>query len=124
MIEAECSRRGWSFTVNPANLSDVDIVLALRDPAFSGYAQRSWKSNVKLANAHGSGTPFVGQPECGYVETASGCEYWAQDRAGLAMSFDWLESQSAREHVADRFRQCAYTVEQAAGDLRTFLETL
>jgi hypothetical protein len=40
------------------------------------------------------------------------------------MAFDWLESQSAREQVSDRFVQAAYTVDAAAKDLMAFLETL
>jgi hypothetical protein len=124
IIERECERRGWRFVVNPKRLADLDIVLALRGGRWDGYVSRHWKSNVKLANAHGSGTPFVGQRECGYQETASGAEYWAEDRVSLSMSFDWLASQSARELVSDRFRQKAYTLEQAAAELSGFLHGL
>lgn len=120
-VERECASRGWRFVVNPRDLADLDIVLALRDRAFAGYCQTHWKSNVKLANAHGSGTPFVGQKESGYLETASGAEYWASDLNELRISFDWLEAQSTREEVSDRFRRAAYTVDHAAADLRAFL---
>lgn len=118
-IEAECHRRGWTFSVNPDHLASLDIVLAVRDSG--GYAGRHWKSAVKLANAHGSGTPFIGQQEAGYLEAATGAEYWTEDQAGLRVCFDWLEAQSTREQVADRFRQRAYTVEAAAADLQGFL---
>lgn len=121
-IESECQRRGWSFAVNPANLADLDIVLAFRDGM--GYVPFHWKSNVKLANAHGSGTPFVGQREMGYVETATGAEYWAEERKDLTMCFDWLETQDTREVVRDRFLQRAYPVERAAADLTEFLKGL
>lgn len=123
-IEEQCSARGWRLAVNPERLADLDIVLAFRDRAHSGYVQHHWKSNVKLANAHGSGTPFVGQRECGYMETASGAEYWADGRRELATCLDWLVSQSNREQVSDRFRQRAYSVDQAAEDLRSFLHGL
>jgi hypothetical protein len=116
-IEHECSRRGWRFVVNPERLADVDIVLALRSGPWDCYATRRWKSNVKLANAHGSGTPFVGQPDDGYRETASGAEYWTESAAGLGICFEWLASQGAREAVSDRFLQRAYPVERAAADL-------
>lgn len=116
---AECKARGWEFVVNPERLADVDIVVALRDGG--GYVCRNWKSAVKLANAHGSGTPFVGVPEQGYIEQASGAEYWAKDQHGLGVAFDWLKSQSAREQVQDRFLQRAYPVEKAASDLLGFL---
>lgn len=123
-IESECSRRGWKFVANPARLADLDIVVAFRSMDFSGYAQHHWKSNVKLANAHGSGTPFIGQRECGYLETASGCEYWADEPKQLGMCFDWLESQETRELISDRFRDAAYPIEKAAADLNRFLATL
>jgi hypothetical protein len=124
MLHAECTRRGWRFVVNPPALADVDVVVAFRGGAWDGYVPRHWKSAVKLANAHGSGTPFIGQRESGYAETATGAEYWADSQRELATAFDWLESQSAREQVSDRFVQAAYTVDAAAKDLRAFLETL
>lgn len=103
--------------MNPEHLADLDIVLAMRCGQWTSYAAKHWKSNVKLANAHGSGTSFIGQRDCGYTETASGAEYWADAPRDLATCFDWLESQSTREQVADRFTQCAYPVERAAADL-------
>lgn len=118
-IEAECERIGATFRVNPERLADVDVILALRDSA--GYAPRHWKSNVKLANAHGSGTPFIGCREAGYIETASGAEYWADTPSELRMALDWLKSQEAREAVSDRFMARAFPVEQAAERLKEFL---
>lgn len=123
-IVKECARRHWEFVLNPPRLADLDIVLALRGGQWDGYAARNWKSNVKLANAHGSGTPFVGQRECGYMETASGAEYWADEPKDLATCFDWLEDVSTRELVSDRFVAKAYTLEQAAADLTGFLRAL
>lgn len=123
-VSAECDRRGWSFVVNPASLADVDIVVAFRNGKWDGYVPRHWKSNVKLANAHGSGTPFIGQVESGYEETASGAEYWAADANSLRMAFDWLESQSTREQVSDRFLAAAYPLQRAAHELGEFLARL
>lgn len=123
-ILEECAKRGWTFEANPAHLADLDIVLAVRGGEWDNYATRNWKSNIKLANAHGSGTPFVGQMECGYVETASGAEYWAEEPSGLGMCFDWLTPQSTREQVSDRFFERAYPVESAARDLKVFVRGL
>lgn len=124
LLDKECERRGWTFVANPKRLADVDIVVALRAGEWNGYAQKHYKSNVKLANAHASGTPFIGQMECGYLETATGCEYWAENPKELSVSFDWLESQSTREQVSDRFVQAAYPVERAASELTKFLRTI
>lgn len=118
-LERECDKRGWRFTVTPEHLADVDIVVALRDP--TGYVPFSWKSNVKLANAHGSGTPFIGNPENGYIETQTGAEYWAEDPSQIGRCFDWLSDQGTRELVSTRFRDAAYPLEQAQKDLREFL---
>lgn len=119
ILTEECRKRGWEFVVNPACLTDLDIAVAFRDP--TGYASHHWKSHVKLANCHASGTPFVGSAESGYLENRSGAEYWAKDASGIRMSFDWLEDQSGREQISDRFRAMAYPVERAAADLKRFL---
>jgi hypothetical protein len=120
-IEYECRRRGWRFEVNPAQLADLDIVLAVRSAPWDCYVTQHWKSNVKLANAHGSGTPFIGQPEDGYRETQSGAEYWTKTAHGLGVCFEWLAPQDTRRQVSERFLRRAYTVQQAADDLMGFL---
>lgn len=121
-IEAQCARIGANFVVNPDRLCDCDIVLALRSA--KGYPARNWKSAVKLANAHASGTPWIGVRERGYLEIASGCEYWAETPKELAIAMDWLAEQSSREFVSDRFVQAAYSVDQAAERLIAFLERI
>lgn len=124
LLQRECRRRGWRFVTNPAQLADLDIVVAVRGDHWQSYAARHWKSNVKLANAHGSGTPFVGNPEWGYMETGSGCEFWVDSGAHLPEAFDRLTPRSQREQVADRFVQKAYPLEKAAEDLCRFLRSL
>lgn len=116
-VEAECSRRGIRFVINPSQLADLDIVLALRGGMRDGYVMRHWKSNVKLANAHASGTPFIGAPECGYQETGTGCELWAQTPAELSRAIDLLESQAERRAISDRFRASSIPIEAAASQV-------
>lgn len=123
-IDAQCARIGAEFVINPVNMADVDVVLALRDKNHAGYPQRMWKSNVKLANAHGSGTPFIGMPEPGYQETASGCEYWATDGEELGRALDWLAPQTTRKHVSEKFLKSAITVQQVAEQCRCWIEAL
>lgn len=123
-IQVECKRRGWSYVVNPENLADVDVVLALRGAKWNAYAVNNWKSNVKLANAHGSCTPFIGAPEQGYLETSSGCEYWAEDKVQLSEAFDRLESQSARQQIADRFLECSIPIEKPLKKYRELIGAL
>lgn len=120
-IEAECKRRGWRFVINPARLADVDIVLALRDA--TGYAPRHWKSAVKLANAQGSGTPFIGCREAGYLEGAIGtCEKWADTPEELKRAFDALTPQGERRRAAQWMRSVAPALDQVAVKYRAWLE--
>jgi hypothetical protein len=121
VISSECAKRALTFVINPTQLADVDVILALRGSGFNGYTQRNWKSNVKLANAHGSGTPFVGAREAGYLETQSGVEYWADDQRELSSALDWLETKSARTAIRDRFLASCFTRNMAA---QRYRETL
>jgi len=119
VIEFECARRGWQFVTQPAELADVDIVLALRDAG--GYAPRNWKSNVKLANAQGSGTPVVCCREAGYLETQSGAERWADTAEELSAAFDSLESTQDRIEVSRRLAAAAPHIDPLAS---TYLQWL
>lgn len=117
-IAEECKKRGVAFVVNPPRLADVDVVLALRGRGWNGYPQRHYKSNVKLANAHGSGTPFIGGMESGYLEVKSGIEYWAETATEFSSCLDLLEPQSVRQSISRRFLECAYPIDRAAADYR------
>lgn len=121
-IESACKQFGTKFVLNPPRLADLDIVLALRGAI--GYAPRKWKSNVKLANAHGSGTPFIGSPEAGYIETMAGPEYWAEEASHLAVSIGHLLSRERRMHVQEKFLKAAFSLEEAASKLSEWLKTL
>lgn len=112
VIESECAARGWSFVVNPAELADVDIVLALRD--CQGYAPRNWKSGIKLANAQGSGTPVICNREAGYMENTSGGERWADDAQELSEAFDALTPTEARREAAEALYKAAPGLDSVA----------
>lgn len=101
-LSREASRRGWQFVVNPESLADVDIAVALRGE--SGYASKNWKSNVKLANAQASGTPIILTREAGYLETASGSEFWADTAAELSAGLDWFAEHTHRAQASAQMR--------------------
>jgi len=122
IIERECKARGWAFVVNPRELADVDIVLALRDQA--GYAPRHWKSNVKLANAQGSGTPCVVARECGYLETACGAEHFADNPQELSAALDALTDYEARRDASERLFKAAPQLDRIAARYRAWLAGL
>lgn len=121
VIEAECARRGWRFVTQPEELAEVDIVLALRDS--SGYAPRNWKSNVKLANAQGSGTPVICGRETGYLETASGAERWADTPEELAAALDSLEPTAERFAVSRRLKEVAPDIDSVAATYLAWLRS-
>lgn len=121
-IEAACLKRGWRFVVNPPALADGDIVLALRDQG--GYAPRAWKSNVKLANAQGTGTPCVLNREAGYLETASSAECWADNAAELDDAFDLLADRDLRRKIGAELHAAAPRLEDIATTYRAWLAQL
>jgi hypothetical protein len=94
---------GAEFVERPLSLSLCDVVVAVRGGDADCYATQNWKSNVKLANAHGSGTPFVGQPSAGYLETACGYEKWVLSPQQLPEALNQLGPQSIRKEISDRF---------------------
>lgn len=101
VVKTQCHRRGWEFKKDWPD--KLDIVLAFRDGMANGYAQKSWKSNVKLANAHASGTPFVGAKECSYVETGTGREIFIETPEHLSNAFDYLEDYETRKAIHESF---------------------
>lgn len=121
LLTKECNRRGWDFVVNPSQLADCDIVVAFRDESVNGYAQRHWKSNVKLANAHGSGTPFIGPCENGYSETATGYERWVELPDQLSQALDELECPDFRRTIHRNFIASRLSVHTVADQYRAFL---
>lgn len=120
-IQAQCARRGWEFVTQPAELADVDVVLALRDAG--GYAPRQWKSNVKLANAQGSGTPVICCREAGYLETQSGAERWADTPHELGDAFDSLESAADRIQASRKLKSAELTIDGVAAKYMQWLRS-
>lgn len=118
-----CRQRGWLFKEG-IPIADMDIVVALRDKPYSGYPQRHWKSNVKLANAHGTGTPFVGQAESSYKETCTGSEYFIETPEQLANAFDYLEPYETRLSIHKEFIKNTFTLESRAEQVRKYVQTL
>lgn len=120
-IERECRQRRARWVINPPDLSALDVVIALRGGNRDCYATRNWKSNVKLANAHGSGTPFIGATECGYIETGCGAEYFVDRPHELGMALDWLESRDVRAEVGERFFAARFPLARQAEQVREIL---
>lgn len=127
VLHKECESRGWRFVhaSGPHALASFDIVVALRDQEqHGGYAPRHWKSAVKLANAHASGTPFIGNRERGYMETSSGFEYWADNKQQLSTALDWMERYETRSEIHNQFLKSAITLESVAKEYSAWIAQL
>ena len=122
-LTQECARVGLRFVHNPpGGLAEADIVVALRDR--NGYAARCWKSNVKLANAQAAGLPFIAARECGYTETASGAECWAESRERVTDWLDLLRGHELRSSTADCMALKAPSLNEIARTYARWLENL
>lgn len=124
VLKSECKKREWKFLINPPNICDLDIVVAMRGERFNGYAQRSWKSNVKLSNAQGSGTPFIGSAESSYIETGCGAEVLIESESQIAGALDQLVPRETRLQASEKMRAVAYSVDAAARDTLAFIEVV
>lgn len=122
VMQSECKRRGWLWVENPISLSTLDIVVALREA--DGYAPRHYKSGVKLSNAQGSGTPFIGSPEAGYREMAIGVECFVKDEAELRRALDKLTPLAERTRCSGWMHSVAPKIDSVAAQYRKWLETL
>lgn len=120
----ECRTRQWDFILNPPSITDLDVVFAFRGEHVNGYAQQHWKSNVKLSNAQGSGTPFVGLQECSYIETNTGGAAFVSGPTTLRKTLDGIVSRETRQEMSKLLLEGAYTLERASMDLREFIKTI
>lgn len=120
-LAQECSIRGWKFIVNPPQLADLDIVVAIREPV--GYAARRWKSNVKLANAQGSGTPIICNRVAGYFENGDGA-LWADTEAEMHDSLEYLSDADRRRQAAGALLTAAPRLEAIAENYKRWLARL
>lgn len=112
----------FDFIVNPTQLAELDIVLALRN--VDGYAARNWKSNVKLANAQITGTPVICSLEAGALETAgdSGGPVFVADVTEAIAAIADLSDHAERLAISADLLANAITLEQTAKVYAAFLE--
>jgi len=115
ILQRECKAKGWNFVMNPPSITSLDLIVALRDA--KGYAPRAYKSNVKLANAQGSGIPIICNRESGYLETAGPGVKWADTEEELCEALEEMVSYKERSKPLGN----AMSVDQCAERLREWL---
>lgn len=119
VLESECKRRRWKFVVGVEQLAEVDIVVAVRDA--TGYAARNWKSNVKLANAQGSGTPIICNRESGYMEIDDGALF-VDTEDEMKAALDSLVHYEVRLAVSQQLRAATISLDHVAKDYKQWLQ--
>lgn len=129
MIEEACARRNLRFVINPPSLADLDVVILARGGDHGSFLPRSYKSNVKLANAYGSGTPaLVHVDEMSAHDTDTGDVLFFTDRAGsLDRQLDLLVADSdLRRRIHRNFLATAprFHVDTIAGQFEAFFVEL
>lgn len=126
-IEAACAKRGWEFVSEPMlDLASVDIAVAFRDGHWNGWIASAWKSNVKLANAMGTGTPIVLAREDSYCQWGAGVEPMPATPAQLDAAFEHLTSHESRAAVSRVMlsRSSTFQLANVAAALRSALRTI
>ena len=124
ILEHECQCLGWEFVINPKSVDSVDALVAFRAGRFGGSLPRRWKSNVKLANAQGSGTPIICNRESGYQETSDNGVFWCDSLSELRGALRWLTDYQLRCEIHEHFLSQSFSVDQAAEVYGAWLSSL
>ena len=109
-MQAACASRGIRFVANPQDYNDLDVVVLARGGEHGNFLARNYKSNVKLANAYGSGTPaLVHVDEMSAHDTDTGDVLFFTSQPG---SFErqldrLLQSHALRREIHENFRAAA-----------------
>lgn len=124
-LRALCAARGWTFLLNPSDLRRADIIVALREGPWDGWACRQWKSGVKLVNAIAAGRPVITQDTAAAREIAPPGKI-VETPAELEAALDLWTPFDARAAAAAECRALApvYTLSAVATQYRLLLERL
>lgn len=104
-LEQACADLGYEFVINPPDLRDIDVVVALRGGHWDGEVCRRWKSGVKFANALVAGRPVLTQACAGFDDVKP---------LGIAIT-DVGELRAALQALEDR-RRAAYDLGLSRAD--------
>ena len=128
VMQEVCAARGLRFVVNPPSWEEVDVGFAARGGAHDSFLANHYKSNVKLANFYGSGTPcLVSAKERSYHETDQGDVRFFETPEQLSGQLEELLDLEVRGQVQARFLRAreAFRIELIASLYeRYFLEVL
>ena len=124
-LSKACKQRGIEFIMNPKDHSELDIVVIVRGGTRGSFLARRYKSNVKLANAYGSGTPaLVHAGEMSAHDTDNGEVLFFSDEPGsFEKQLDRLINDHAlRKRISEKFLVSSryYDIETIADQFEAF----
>jgi hypothetical protein len=124
-IQDACRDRHWTFLINPADLSQADVLVAFRDGPWDGWVCRQWKSGVKLVNAICAGRPILTQHSAAWEELQpDGALAEAPETVGVLLDvFRPVERRQAVVNAA-LTRAGQFSLETIAGQYRQVLSTV
>lgn len=125
VLERACHARGWRFVVNPPDLSQVDIFVALREGLWDGWICREWKSGVKVVNAIAAGRPIIAHDTAAIRELQPACSAIAT-LGDLDAALDYWDSLTFRAAAAAHNATLApaYTLAAVAAQYQTILASV
>lgn len=105
IITSACNDLDIEFVINPDVYTDMDIVVSVRGGEHDCFMSNSYKSNVKIANAMGSGTPILaGHREISCQEVDTGDVLFFTDEESFKRQLNRLcESYDLRKNIHDNF---------------------
>lgn len=124
-LDDACARRGWTFVVEPPDLTDVDVLVSFRAGVWDGWICRAWKSGVKLVNAIAAGRPIIAQPSAAWqelrphgttaetvTELEAALDFWApyDRRAGVATLSEAAATRLTVSVIANQYRAALASV--------------
>jgi len=109
-LSLACRARGWRFVVNPPDLREADLLVALRGGTWDGWPCRAWKSGVKLVNAIAAGRPVLTQDTAAAREIQPpGTMLLSETDAELDDALDFWADAPRRAEVVERSRALFHT---------------
>lgn len=93
---------GMTFKVNP-NPREIDIGISMRGTLYRNYLEKTFKSNVKLANWYALGIPCLMWPEWSVIETAIDPVRLFEDVDSMGEQMAELVDYDLRKSISERF---------------------
>jgi len=125
-LHSICKKLNLTFKPNLNASKDklhfFDVVVNIR--SFDGYAAKYWKSNIKLANAHGSGTPAICSRSQSYLDTASGYERWADTEEEIITAIEELRPYEVRKEIHEHFLKHKIGIDDVVKEYQNLIDSI